>query len=367
MSWIEITPLLIFTLSAILLIAYYRFIFSKITYHSDKKSKELKPVSVIICAKNEYVNLKKNLLDVLQQDYPDFEVIVVNDNSTDGTDSYLEEVAKNHKRLRIVHFNEPKVSPGKKEALEYGILAAKHEQLLLTDADCIPCSQNWIKGMTAGLSETKDLVLGISLYTTNNSYASKFMRMDGIWIAIQYLSYNLIGSPYMSVGRNVCYTKNLHESTNGFSSHLHVASGDDDLFVQESATPNNTEIIINRISQTVSEAENNWKSYISQKSRHHSTGHKYKTLPLSLLGIFQVITLLFYLGFISCLLLTSFPIIVSSLFLLKNIVQATVFRRILVKIGVSDSILSFMFLDGVWVLFLSYINLKNLFRSNKAW
>ncbi len=354
-------------MSVIVLIGYYKFIFSKIANHTDKSLKDSQPVSVVICAKNEIDNLTKNLPHVLQQDYPDFEVIVVNDSSSDDTSVFLNETAKKHPNLRVLNFNKPKISPGKKEALEYGIQEAKYEQLLLTDADCIPLSKNWIKAMTAGLSQTKNLVLGISLYKTNDSYASKFMRLDGIWIAIQYLSYNLIGYPYMSVGRNVCYTKKLHSSTNGFSSHLHIASGDDDLFVQESATRTNTEIIINQGSQTISEAEKDWKSYVAQKSRHHSTGHKYKALPLILLGVFQVTTLLFYLSFITALLTTNFPIITLSLFLLKNMLQATVFKRIFVKIGVEDSILPFVFLDGIWVIFLSYINLKNLFRSNKAW
>ena len=103
------------------------------------------PVSVIVCAHDEEKNLKELIPQLLAQDYPEFEVIIVDDRSNDATfDFLLAETARDH-RLRMVHVNRtPPHANSKKYALTLGIKASRYEWLLLTDADCRPNGSAWI-------------------------------------------------------------------------------------------------------------------------------------------------------------------------------------------------------------------------------
>lgn len=367
MNWPTIIIEYTFYLSTLGLVLYYKLIFNKINNFEPQNNTTPPPVSIVICAKNEIENLKNNLPHFLNQKHPNFEILIAVDNSNDGSFEWLVEQAKIHHVLTIKHFQQQKQFGGKKEVLSYAIKEAKHEHLLLTDADCRPNSPYWALEMCSAFTKEKQLVLGIGMYEKTKSSVGKFIYYDTILVAIQYLSFAIIGKPYMSVGRNVAYTKSLFNSVNGFSSHLDLKSGDDDLFIQSVSNIRNTTIRINSNSQTVSLPEKNWKNYIQQKSRHHTTGIKYKAEHIIYLGLFQAFTLLFYSSFLEQFFYSSSIITLLTIFFLKNLIQASIFRIIFVKIGVREKIIPFLLFDGIWVLFISYINLKNLFRKNNQW
>jgi len=326
------------------------------------------PVSVIICAKNELDNLKKYIPSIIAQEYSYFEIVVVIDNSTDGSYEYLQELAITNPVLKVFRFDEKKISGGKKEALAFGISKASHERLLLTDADCYPRSNKWIKLMVSGFKDKTELVLGIGLYeSSNNKFLSKVIQWDTLMIAIQYLSYSLSKRTYMSVGRNVAYTKNLFAEVNGFDAHLDLSSGDDDLFVKDAQLQTNTSIIIERDSQTVSPPNKSWSSFLNQKTRHFSTSTRYDNGTLILLGFYQLCIVMFYGSSVVILTCSGDLLLLLTLFLIKNIVQATVFKRIFFKIGVRVQLLSFMFFDIIWVLLLTFINVKRIISPRSKW
>lgn len=356
--------------SALGLIIYYRIFFYPLANYKTKASsfKKLPPVSIVICAKNELENLQQFLPKILTQKYPHYEVIVVDDHSTDQSYEWLLIQEKRHPNLVSLKFDREKISGGKKEALSFGIKSAKYEHVLLTDADCFPLSNNWITAMISGYSEEKEIVLGVSLYSNKQkSILSNIIEWDSIIIAIQYLSFALRNRAYMSVGRNVSYLKSTFLKNNGFDSHLHINSGDDDLFIKESATNNNIGIAIQPEAQTASYGEISWKNYFKQKSRHLSTGIHYAKSNLVLLGLFQSLTILFYSSLaISCLLGIDKWLLLTILFL-KMMVQAGIFRRIFLKIGIRKRLLPFLFFDFVWVVLIFYINISNLFRVQKKW
>ncbi|MCF8275982.1 MAG: glycosyltransferase [Flavobacteriales bacterium] len=282
---------------------YYAFFFARLAFHKPSKTVgNPEPVSVIICAWNEEDNLKKNLQSVLEQEYPEFEVIVVNDHSLDETDLLLQSWQQRYSHLRVINLSRENAKMrGKKFAISIGIKGAKYENLVFTDADCWPKSKHWLRSMAEGLKEEKMLVLGYGGFEKKPGIFNKFYRYEALHIAMQYLSYALAGLPYMGVGRNLAYRKDLFFQTKGFIKHRHVASGDDDLLVNEVSTGKNTAIEIRKESHTLSIPSENFSAWWRQKRRHLSTGSFYKASSKLFLGIFTLSHLLFYLSFFGVL------------------------------------------------------------------
>src|SRR5690606_6056352 len=134
----------------------------------------------------------------------------------------------------------------KKFAMLVGIKSAKNNHLIFTDADCYPASNNWLAEMAAGFTDENKIVLGYGAYEKQKGFLNTCIRFDAFMIAIQYLSAAIKKSPYMGVGRNLAYTKELFFEEKGFSNHYHINSGDDDLFVNGAATENNTSVCIHK-------------------------------------------------------------------------------------------------------------------------
>ncbi len=276
-------------------------------------------VSVVICAKNEADNLEKFLPSVLTQDYPDYQVVVVNDTSGDDTEMVLARLKQNHPRLYYTTIPADKrFQHGKKLALTIGIKAASHDYIVFTDADCEPSSNQWLKNMMQGFaSHEKELVLGFGGYQKRKGLLNFLIRYDTFYTAIQYLGFALSKKPYMGVGRNLAYRKKLFINNNGFTNHMNLLSGDDDLFVQENANADNTSVVIDAESQTLSVPQTKLRNWRLQKARHLTTSSLYKTgvkLELFLdplgreimwiLGIFLIIFNTFALAVIGIIILT---------------------------------------------------------------
>lgn len=298
----------IFVAVTLLQISYFIgfsfFVFSK---ESKKKKNKNIPISVIVCAKNEAENLQKLLPYILEQNYPDFEIILINDASSDNTLEVMEEFQQQNKRIKIVDVKGNETFWGnKKYALTLGIKAAKNEHLLFTDADCELSSTSWISEMTCHFSDQKTIILGYGKYKkTLKSWVNLLVRFETLITAVQYFSYAKLGSPYMAVGRNFAYTKSAFFQTNGFSKHMQLKSGDDDLFIRDAATKSNVAICTSKNSFTISEAPTTLKSWFQQKRRHVSTASHYKKKHQLLLGLYFVSKVLFY--SFSTLLFFSYP------------------------------------------------------------
>ena len=180
---------------------------------------------------------------IFEQDYPHFEVVVVNDCSWDNTSDLLKEFGLKHSNLKIVTIKEDDTySHGKKVALMMGIKGATHEHMLLTDADCRPNSKEWLRNMMQHFTGETEIVLGYGAYEKQGGFLNKIIRYDTFMIALQYLSFALAGKTYMGIGRNLAYKKSLFFKMKGFASHYHIESGDDDLVVNEAATKQNSKI-----------------------------------------------------------------------------------------------------------------------------
>ena len=296
---------ILFGISWIIQMIYYWTLYCRLAFYREKaKDNSTKPVSVIICAKNEYQNLLHNLPLVLEQDYPDYEVIVVNDASDDDSIELLNSLSRKYKHLRIFDLERDlNFFTGKKFPLSLGIKSARHEILLLTDADCRPASPQWIRLMVANYDEQAGIVLGYGTYKKTVGFLNQLIRYDSFLVAMQYLSFALAGSPYMGVGRNLSYKRDLFYKAKGFTSHYKLKSGDDDLFINRSANRTNTRIELSPDSHTISTAKANLVQWIIQKRRHYSTANYYRPKFKFLLSLGYISKLLLYLSFTALMIL----------------------------------------------------------------
>ncbi|GHC55849.1 glycosyltransferase [Ulvibacter litoralis] len=261
----------------------------------DPISSENHAISLIVCAKNEAENLKNNIPLWLAQAYPNFEIILINDASSDDTLEIMEQFAAENDCIQIVNVKNNEAFWGnKKYALTLGIKRAKNKRMLFTDADCKPASNNWLALMAGSFTEEKELVLGYGAYEKAPGLLNSLIRYETLLTAVQYFSYAKVGMPYMGVGRNLAYTSNLYYANNGFMSHIKIPSGDDDLFVNEAATSKNTALCYSENAFTYSLPKKTWKSWFIQKKRHVSTAKLYKPTHKFLLGTYYFLNLLFW-------------------------------------------------------------------------
>lgn len=364
----------IFILATIVQLLFWIFLFSKLAFYQrapltpkgELLPTSLEPVSVIICAKNEAENLEHNLPRILNQNDRSYEVLVVNDNSTDNTLKILTYLCRKYSHLRIVNFYNEKSQVGKKFALAKGIEEAKYEVLLLTDADCCPASADWIGEMRTALRDAIEIGLGYAPYYSKPGLLNKIIRFETVYTAVQYLSFALAKMPYMGVGRNLIYKKSLFQKVNGFKKHEDVASGDDDLFINEVANSKNTGIILNPKTFMFSPPKETWKSWFRQKSRHLTTGKRYRTKHKILLGMLSASHLAHYVAGIVVVL--KFSIIFAFLIYVARITVVTVLSgRILKKLQDPALIKWIPVLDAVFVLYYLVFAPILFFGKTKSW
>lgn len=349
---------------------YYGLIFSRFAFAKSKRNTKKKiSISILICAKNEAENLEQFLPYVLEQKYPNFEVILINDASNDNTLEIMESFKAKHGNVKIVDVKPIETFLGsKKYALTLGIKAASNNFLLFTDADCKPLSKYWIKEMSSCFTNSKTIVLGYGAYKKQKfSLGNILIRFETLFTAIQYFSYAKIGIPYMGVGRNLAYRKETFFNSSGFMNHMNIRSGDDDLFVNQVATSKNTAICFTKNSITQSLPEPTFKAWFNQKKRHISTAKHYKTKHKFLLGLFFLSQFLFWcLSIILILFLFHWEIVIS-LFALRILIQYVSVGVSAKKLNEHDTIFILPFLDLFLVFSQLVIFISNLVSKPNHW
>ncbi len=345
-----------FCLIVTIQLGYIIYYFSRLAFFKpvQKQASITYPVSVVVCARDEAANLAKNLPGVLMQEYrTTHEVIVVDDNSYDDTKYLLEALHKQYRQLHVVSLTqEAKMIQGKKFPLSVGIKTAKHEIVLLTDADCVPATEHWINSMQKAYNEGVEIVLGYGAYAKRPGMLNKLVRWETFHTAIQYLSYALAGNAYMGVGRNLSYRKTIFFRHKGFASHNNIPGGDDDLFINAASTKNNVAINVDPESFTISDAPTTWAAWQKQKTRHYSTGKYYKSRHKMSLASYAVTQFLFYPMAIAAILLYDWKI-AGAVFLAKMIVQGLLYFKLMKKLGEQDLFSIFILLE--WWTMIYYL------------
>lgn len=361
---------LVFAISAVYQIVYWLYFYYPLIKHLKKNNKDtflpdeqLPAVSVIVSAKNESVNLKKYLPSLLNQNYPLFEVIVIDDYSTDSTLAVLETFATTYRHLKIINKHKFDDVVGKKYALEAGIRQSKYDILLFTDADCEPTSSHWIKCMASKFDETTEIVLGYGPYQPEQTFLNRFIRFETYQTIFSYAGFALKGLTYMGVGRNLAYKKALFEKIDGFNSHKHIASGDDDLFIAQAATRNNVKLCLNSKAWCYSSAKKNWKAYVAQKQRHVGTSNEYKLFIKILLALNTIFHIVIYLIFLFYF-FEPLPFIIV-LMIVRLIVLCIVYNNLFKQLNECDVWLKSMLFDFIFIAYY-FLSFKGLFNKSKS-
>jgi glycosyltransferase involved in cell wall biosynthesis len=344
---------------------YYLYFFSRLAFYTDptKDTTSEHPVSVIICARDEAANLATNLPGILVQDYKTtHEVVLVNDNSTDEGKYVIEEFQRTFKNINHIQLTqEAKMISGKKFPLSMGIKSAKYEIVLLTDADCIPASEFWIQKMQDAYDENTEIVLGYGAYHKREGLLNKLIRYETFHTAIQYLSYALAGKPYMGVGRNLSYKKEVFLRNKGFSSINQIPSGDDDLFINQVANARNTAIVIDPQAHMLSEPKKSWGDWMTQKYRHYTTSKYYKGAHKFLLGLYSLTLFLVYpLLAVSVLFFNWWMPL--AVFGIRLLVQAIIFFKSMQKLNEADLWPWFLLLD-IWMFFYYIFTIPAIWKA----
>ncbi len=329
-----------------------------------------KRVSIIICAKNEAQNLERYLPAVLTQDYTDaagkpmYEVIVVNDASTDDTARVLQEMELRYDHLWdvVVSESDERLLKGKKHALSKGVAIAQHDLLLLTDADCVPATDQWLALMTAPLVQGKEIVAGYGGYTHSEGLLNAFIRWETLHTFLQYSTYTMTGQPYMAVGRNMACTKDVLLRAQATDAWNALPSGDDDLLVSIAGNAENTAVVAYKEAFTFSAAKATFAEWVKQKQRHLSTGKYYKTPAKALLALYAVSHAIMWLLFIA-ILSQEWCVNTMVAMSIRCLLYWSVWLVAANRLGEKKLVYFFPFFDIGWMVynfaFLPYITWKN--------
>ena len=369
MSYLDIV-FYIFLIVVFIQVSYYLIIFRRFAFSKSEKQKSKNiAVSVIICAKNEAENLQKYIPLIANQDYPEFEIVLINDASLDNSLEVMEDLAKKFNTIKIVDVkNNEAFWANKKYALTLGIKAAKHDFLLLTDADCKPVSKHWIKEMSSHFNNNKTIVLGYGGYKKiKNSFLNKLIRFETVLTAIQYFSFAKIGIPYMGVGRNLAYRKDEFFKVNGFVDHMNINSGDDDLFINRVATKQNTALCYEPESFTISVPKQSFSKWFKQKRRHVSTASRYNLIHRLLLAEFFSSQILFWILGVFLLIMNFKLYLVLSLFIFIIAIKYLIIGFSSRKLNEPDLVILTPILELFLIFFQFSIFITNLISKPKHW
>jgi len=364
---LEVFIVVLFFISITFQILLLGFLFPTILFHKHKAVKGSdKGVSVIIAAHNEVENLKNLVPLILIQDHPQFELIIVLDRTNDGSYQFLKSISD--QRLQVLTISEvPDDYHPKKFALSLAVQAAQKEVLLLTDADCIPASNQWIKEMTKNMEGDMEIVLGYSPYERKNSFLNLFIRFETFLTGVQYLSFALARLPYMGVGRNLAYTKEIFKRNFGFKDIKNITGGDDDLFIGNVSTGRNCTIAICKNSQMVSVPKTRWDAFFRQKRRHLSVGKKYRTVNQIKAALYPGSQLLLYFSTISLFYFNVNISYIVGTIMLRTLVLIIIFALITRKLG--DTIRWFWFplLDLLYTIIYFVTGISAIVSKNIKW
>lgn len=282
-------------------ILYYFIVYGRVAFFkdnkltTDEKQKYIPSVSVVMCVKDDAYNLEKKLPIILEQEYPNFEVVVVNDASKDETEYVLRVLQEIYPNLNVVNlYNNVNGFLGKKYPLSLGIKSAKNEIILLTESDTMPLNYNWITTMVKGFKQKKDIVLGFTNFEQKPTFLNTLMHYENLTSAMNYLGNAMLNNPFMGQGRNMAYKREFFFETGGFISQYNISVGDDDLFINKNANSKNTSVIINKESINLASPKEKREEWVIQKKKHFKSMYHFKLKDKIISTLMPFATLLIY-------------------------------------------------------------------------
>ncbi|MBC9796096.1 glycosyltransferase [Sinomicrobium weinanense] len=331
-----LTILLSLFIGSIGILVIYYVLFGKLAFaRTSAPPENLAPVSVIVRTKNNAELLRQTITSILAQDYPVFQLVLINDASSDHTLDVIEEFAGRYSNIKTVNVISNEAFWGKKKyALTLGIKAAKYNLLVFIEDNYIPVSDHWLREMSRNFRGKKTLVLGYSaVKRVKNVFFNALIRYDNWLRAVKYLSFAHAGLPYSGLGKNLAYHKSAFYEVNGFIGHMDMKNGEDELFVNEVSTAKNTTISLSKYARTRSVTTPSYREWIQQKREGFYVFRNFKLGQRVLLNLFYIAQLLFWLLPLPLIFLARNPVTVLALFLFKWVVQFVVMAKLARKLG----------------------------------
>ncbi len=360
--------LVLFFICLIIQVYFYVKVFGKLLSHQSRKQSEgSESISVIIAARNEADNLPSLLNALYSQDYYNYEVIIVNDRSSDNTSLIASSFVSKNDNFHLININSlPEGWNGKKHAIYNGVKQAKNDLLLFIDGDCIPKSNLWIQEMSNEFSGKTEIVLGFSPYHNKPGILNLFIQFETLFTGIQYLSFALWGKPYMGVGRNLGIRRDRYDILL-LEKIANTTGGDDDLMVNNMANKFNTSVQFVPNSQVFSIPEDSWVSYFKQKIRHLSVGKYYRKKDRTLLALFTLSFLFGWILFFSLLVSANNPYLILTAFGLRSLSFYTIFARVGQKFDVPVKFWALPFLDLCYSIYYPLMGIIALSVKSIRW
>ena len=309
--------LVVFGVCLVIQLYFHWAQFSKVAFYKrnarPKLDEELEPASIVLCARDAYEYLTELIPVLLNQDYPDFEIVVVNDCSDDETEEYLKDLERREPRVKPVQLKQHlNFFNGKKFPLSMGIKSAQNDLIVLTDFNCMPVNDQWLRSVVNRYNHQTEIVIGYSPYVQKKGILNHLMRFDALQNGLLYLSAALNHHAYMGIGKNLSYRKELFYRNQGFISHYTTTVGEDDLFINKVSTKKNTEVLIDAENGILTTPTSSFKLWMRQKSSRYSTVSKYDGRSRLMLSLFYGSQLLFYASFIALIALCAKPAFVIT-------------------------------------------------------
>jgi len=356
--------LLLFLLSLLIILFYYFRYFIRINYlqiHKPKKTDT--KASVIIAVRNAANHIEQTIQSILEQNHANFELIIIDDNSTDDTAKCIQKIKDER-----ISYHKLEEHYGKKRAIEIGIKKSTTKLLLFIDADCIAESRNWLGSMVSSFTNKKRIILAYSRFRPiKYSFLNKIQRFECLLNGIQYLSFAASGYPYMGVGRNLAYHKEVYEKANAFQKHSDVIGGDDDLIINEMGNSDNVAVLMEPSTHTISDAEVSWRSYYYQKRRQLQAGSKYKSTDKIRLAIYGAANVIFYFTYFCLLFGNDNQATILSIFVIKQLMQMLLFDSIMKRLKDRDLLIWLFPLESIYYAIITFIGISTWIWKIDRW
>lgn len=358
-----------FALSVFFQLIYYWIFYSAVSFHRQSRVNEnTDGVSVVICAKDEYHNLQRNLPHILDQKYHTLEVIVVNDKSDDESDLLLDSIARQYDNLQVIHMNSDlNFFKGKKFPQSVGIRSARYDTIILTDANCRPASAYWIRRMMSSFFPKTKVVLGYNGLEKGQGFLNHLIRCDHLNDAIRYLSFAKRGIPYNGSIKNIAFKKELFVKQNSFMDMYEMRAGDDEKFINRAVRRKNTVIQIHPESHIISFPKQKFRVWINAKQRQKTGSHYYRFLTKLLMGFFMTFQYAFYALFIVLMFSNYMLYFVLGMFLLRELSHLLLFKNSMKKLKEQNLLLTSL-IGEIFVLLIGpYLWLSSRTTKTGKW
>ena len=371
---VSLPSLIVIVFGAVVLIEllYYYVIYARFSFTKKKSQKYMyqPPVSIVMVAKDAAGVLLRTLPKFLNQQYDNFEVVVVDDNSQDDTRLLVVEYQQQYRNLKLVELDTAVTTiRGEKFAISMGVRCATHPYLVITDPEYAPTSTHWLEKMAGNFENDRQIVLGYSTFEKKRSPFNRLLHFDNLVGAMQYFSLAQIHSTYRGDIKNLGITQQIFTQQRGFASHNHIRYGEEDIFISRAADRSNTAIEFSPDAVTVLQRNVRFNKWLDHKQGLYYTRHFNSLKNRLLLGTCAVVNLLFYVGLVLAIVFSIGNVLLLSvtagIFAVKVLSQYLVFGFAAKKLNERQVIPGLLVYDLIFAVLNPLYYLDALIRHDR--